>query len=445
MATAMKAFVVCVLAMIGAASAANWAVVVAGSNQYYNYRHQADICHAYQTLHGHGIPNSNIITLFYDDIANSPQNPYPGQMFNKPTDADTPGVDVYANCQKDYTGNDVTAQNFLYVITGNASAVSGAGDGKVLKSGPNDNVFIFFSDHGGTGIVAFPVGPFLQATDLNAALEYMHNNNMYKKLVFYLEACESGSMFQNLLPTNINIYATSASSPDESSWGCYCPPQDMIQGKEINSCLGDLYSVNWMEDADKAGSMKETLQTQFQTVQTETTQSHVMQWGETDWTSDPVGKFEGGKGASSATKRPATPPVDRGTLVDSRDAKLHYLYYQYVRAAKKGANAVAEAAKELQAEIEHRAEMDHLFRDLARSIVGVESTEMMVTKIVGSPATCGPCCAEVMETIRNECGGWSDYALKYTRVPVNLCHFAKGTAHGTRHIINTVKATCAAL
>ena len=44
---------------------------------------------------------------------------------------------------------------------------------------------------------------------------------MYKDLVFYLEACESGSMFVNL-PTNMNIYATSASGIDESSWATYC-------------------------------------------------------------------------------------------------------------------------------------------------------------------------------------------------------------------------------
>lgn len=51
--------------------AANWAVLVAGSNGWYNYRHQADVCHAYQILHKNGIPDSNIIVMMYDDIANS--------------------------------------------------------------------------------------------------------------------------------------------------------------------------------------------------------------------------------------------------------------------------------------------------------------------------------------------------------------------------------------
>jgi legumain len=81
---------------------------------------------------------------------------------------------------------------------------------------------------------------------------------MYKELVFYLEACESGSMFENL-PDNIKIVASTAANAQESSWGTYCPPNDMVNGKSLNSCLGDLYSINWMEDSDVADMFKETL------------------------------------------------------------------------------------------------------------------------------------------------------------------------------------------
>lgn len=48
------------------------------------------------------------------------------------------------------------------------------------------------------------------------------------------------------LPNNTKIYALSAANPDESSWGCYCSPDDVIQGKHIGSCLGDLFSVNFV-------------------------------------------------------------------------------------------------------------------------------------------------------------------------------------------------------
>ena len=46
-----------------------WAVLISGSNGYSNYRHQADVCHAYQILHKHGIPDERIVVMMYDDIA----------------------------------------------------------------------------------------------------------------------------------------------------------------------------------------------------------------------------------------------------------------------------------------------------------------------------------------------------------------------------------------
>jgi legumain len=48
------------------------------------------------------------------------------------------------------------------------------------------------------------------------------------------------------LANNTKIYALSAANPSESSWGTYCSPQDVVQGKHINSCLGDLFSVNFL-------------------------------------------------------------------------------------------------------------------------------------------------------------------------------------------------------
>jgi legumain len=32
----------------------------------------------------------------------------------------------------------------------------GIGSGKVIESGPEDKLFIFFSDHGATNLIAFP-------------------------------------------------------------------------------------------------------------------------------------------------------------------------------------------------------------------------------------------------------------------------------------------------
>jgi legumain len=37
------------------------------------------------------------------------------------------------------------------------------GNGRVLESGPDDEVFIYYSDHGSVGLISFPVGPYLLA------------------------------------------------------------------------------------------------------------------------------------------------------------------------------------------------------------------------------------------------------------------------------------------
>ena len=246
------------LSLLGMAVASDhWAVIVAGSNGWWNYRHQADACHAYQIVKKNGIPESNIILMAYDDIANNPENPFPGKIFNKPN-----GEDVYAGCNIDYTGSSVNPTNFLNILKGNKAAVKG-GNGKVLQSGENSKVFIYFTDHGAPGLIAFP-SEYLYANDLNNAIESMWANKQYSELVFYLEACESGSMFEGILRDDIKAYAITAANAEESSWGTYCYPDDQINGVHIGTCLGDLFSVVWMEDSDKKDLRSESIDTQFQ-------------------------------------------------------------------------------------------------------------------------------------------------------------------------------------
>ena len=68
----------------------------------------------------------------------------------------------------------------------------------------------------------------------------MHAKSSYSKMVFYIEACEAGSMFEGLLAEDINVYATTATDALVSSYACY---YDSARG----TYLGDEYSVAWME------------------------------------------------------------------------------------------------------------------------------------------------------------------------------------------------------
>ena len=125
-------------ALLAVVAADDWAVIAVGSRGCENYRHHADASHAYQVARNGGIPASRIITLMYDDVPTIYGNPFPGKLFNKPTKKGDAGVDVYSGVKVDYRLHDVTAEAFLAVLAGNASAVAHMTNSsrRVLQSGP---------------------------------------------------------------------------------------------------------------------------------------------------------------------------------------------------------------------------------------------------------------------------------------------------------------------
>jgi legumain len=426
--------------VLALAHAANWAVIMAGSSGYSNYRHQADACHAYQVVLKNGIPESNIILMMYDDVANARENPFPGQVFNKPTKAGEPGVDVYKGCKTDYTGKDVNQDTFLGVLTGDSNKAGG----KVLKSTAQDKVFVNFVDHGGTGSIAMPDGKLLHAKDLLKGLQTMYDKKMYQKLVFYLEACESGSMFENILPKNISIFATTAANAKESSWGTYCPPYDKVDGKELHTCLGDLYSVNWMEDSDKASEQaSETLSAQYDLVKKETNKSHVQEYGDMSFVSEKIHDYQGAANLMVrpiSSQSPTTPEeqaaeqaLKEASAVPSRDIPLVTKFYAYLRSP---AGARDAQAKALIQEIQHRETADTIFAKLATAVSGDTSGALLTAHM---PVTNHECQKEADEQVMQACGAFSDYSLKYTRLIANLCE----SGHTPATIAAAARAICA--
>ena len=89
-----------------------------------------------------------IIFMACDDVANAEENPFPGEIFNDPK-----GDNVYDPDALDYRADQLNAETFMAVMMGDKTA---AGGGKVLRSTIEDNVFLFFVDHGAPGILAFP-------------------------------------------------------------------------------------------------------------------------------------------------------------------------------------------------------------------------------------------------------------------------------------------------
>ncbi|KAK3559750.1 hypothetical protein QTP86_020746 [Hemibagrus guttatus] len=208
-----------------------WVLLAAGSTGWENYRHQANVCHAYQVIHQNGIPDEQIVVMMYDDIAHNKENSDPGKIINVPN-----GPNVYTGVPKDYTGEEVSAENFLAVLRGDSSAVKKTGPKKVIQSGKNDTVFIYIYDHGGHGIFCFP-NSTLYAYNLINTVRTMSKNGKFSKMVIYVDACHSGSMLDQLKDSN--VYAVSACRPDESGYACY-------YDKRLNTCISGVFGAYWL-------------------------------------------------------------------------------------------------------------------------------------------------------------------------------------------------------
>lgn len=254
----MKALLLLFLALTSI-SCKNWIVLVAGSNTFGNYRHQAEVYHLYQLIKRYNIPDQRIITFAFDDIASNTRNPLPGEVYNVPN-----ATNVYEGIKIDYIARDVTPENFVGAITGNKTKLKlhdERSTGKVLESTKDDNVFIYFTGHGGDGMIEFPSG-FLDCETHFLALEEMYNKTMFKEMVYYMDSDDSLNMFQQYNDQLIQyrIYVVAADTDQK-----YCGKEAVAKGVQIGTCLGNYFSNGFIEDVDKKGEDLKyvTLQEQY--------------------------------------------------------------------------------------------------------------------------------------------------------------------------------------
>ena len=398
------------LLLLAIASAANWVVLVCGSEGYGNYRHHADISHAYQIVKAGGVDPDHIITLMYNDVPFSEENPFPGQLYNHPGNDVR---DVYEGVVVDYQKDEVSAKTLIKVLTGDDSTGK-----KVLKSTEEDNVFLFFSDHGGPDILALP-GGYLYSKDLLGAIETMHEKKMYKKFVLYIEACYSGSMFLKL-PDNLNVVAVTAANDQESSWGWYCGDEAVVRGKKLGTCLGDQFTVYWTKDAEKGEQRTETLEEQFNRLVKGVTKSHVMRYGDVSFKDDVIGEFIGYPKSGKAM-----PYKHSFVQWDSRDNEMLLRLYKAQHTTGKEQK---EWQKLYEEEVANRQAIDRYFNALAKEAKYYQMPE---------PVKSTECYARAIKQFEDRLGR-SDYALKYFNVFVNMCNenplaFSKAFTEGNQY------------
>ncbi|XP_050527225.1 legumain-like [Daktulosphaira vitifoliae] len=399
-----------------------WVFLISGSSGWDNYRHQADIAHAYQIVKRNGIPDENIIVMMADDVANHTNNPVPGTLINQPD-----GVDVYKGIKIDYSGKDVNSENFLNVLKGHKSAMKGKGSERVIESRKHDHVFVNFVDHGSNGILGFP-DTFLYADDLIMTLKEMHAKRRYRKMVLFIEACNAGSMFDGLIDDDTKIIAVTASGPRECSYACYCDES------EYHTCLGDLFNVKWMENLDQTifdvSTKSKTILRDFEEIRTNVTNSNVMVYGDFHVGFEKLSKFIGynvQRNSQGVINYVHHHPIKAGSLISNRNIP------EIILNRKLANSKNIQEIKSLMQKINHRNQMkqviDAIFFKMYNRIV--EALPALSFKIgtIETPAPLKlsidvfPCYKNIINTISSNCFSLAKnpYVLKKLKILSNMC------------------------
>ena len=196
----------------------NYAVVVAGSSGWSNYRHQADALAMYHALKAQGFDDDHILLIMEDDIAHHPKNKYPGVM--KIT---SDGENLYEGVKADYQMSKLYSSDIRNIMTG----VKTARTPVVLEATEHDNVFVFWSGHGEYKSLIYNDREFT-ASEVRKMLETMHEKKKYRTLFFVMETCFSGSVAEScegipgvLMMTAANESETSKADMFDNELGVY--------------------------------------------------------------------------------------------------------------------------------------------------------------------------------------------------------------------------------
>lgn len=180
-----------------------YAVLIAASENWKNYRHQADALGFYQYLKGLGYDDDHIILILADDIAYNAKNPLQGVVRREHA-----GKNLYENVVIDYRLSELTLDDLKHILTGEPTAEFPV----TLGSDTNDNVLFFWSGHGSQNGWQWRNNEELDGDSANS----MFSRMCFRKMFAIVETCYSGGVAQYC--TGIpGLLLMTAANPYESS------------------------------------------------------------------------------------------------------------------------------------------------------------------------------------------------------------------------------------
>ncbi|CAG2109748.1 unnamed protein product [Medioppia subpectinata] len=203
-----------------------------------------------------------------------------------------------------------------------------------------------------------------------------------------------GSMFENLLPNNISVYAMTASRADE----------------EIHSdCGGDergasfKWSSDWLYDSEHQDLTKETFATQYNYLAHTHTDAHPQQYGDKQV---PIN-------ANSYLM-----PAQSENSVPIRDVPL-YLAQRMIKSTNE-LGLKQRYVNELEVLLRNRELMNKQIEEYVNSLLGIEANVVLNSKLQINNRKCYH---KLVDTFHNKCYilGQNTYAISKMQIFVNIC------------------------
>lgn len=165
------------LAWLAPVLAANWAILVATSGFWYDYRHTTNVLLLRKQLKELGMPDNRILLLTAGNTACDPHNPFPGRHLGNDTD-------LYDSISPHLRGLAVNPLSVAETLT-------------TLKSDALSNVFLYITGHGGPGFVKFQDSQVLSAQSLQSIVDVMSIKHKFREMLVVVDSCSSATMKVN--------------------------------------------------------------------------------------------------------------------------------------------------------------------------------------------------------------------------------------------------------
>ena len=404
-----------VLAVLSIALADRHAIIIAPRNNWDDYGVQSESCRMYKDLVAGGVNPDNIILMSDDRVTKMEDNPFPGELFTDDSPK-APGKDYAKGCIEhiDYSGAHMNGAVMIEIMKGNVEKLkrlTKKENPRALHSTAEDDIMLYFTSHGGPGEIL--VGEtVVTEQDIMDTIQYMHDNKMYKNFLFLMEACYSGSMFANL-PEGLNVYAITAADDDHSSYESHCPPNDVVDGKSLETCLSCYWdnAMEWFMEGGSSHTLDELYQHTHEKVEHSSDQN-VSHFGDIEemgkmTIADFMGEIPAGRFNSLK---------DNGKKVAKSDVPRHLAMWRAIRANK---NELKSALSAYEKIVMDEAKKEVEVMRLGVSLMNEKAADSAMKSVAESYSI--DCVRELSHSLVEKCGHSYPLNEKTMNMLKNIC------------------------